>query len=450
MTFSFTHADPIEIGVDSRGGPVQWAYPQVNNFNIMFMGASGVGKTHTIQHMLARVFARQTTFHVIDIKGDFGYTNFERAGLANYVSPDDFNDIRFNYFDGASINPLQVPRTPEGGGVLMTIESMKVLVKTFSPNVGVKQLTYLTEILKIVYTNKGILHDDMESWGRPNPTLNDLLEQIDLIFNAVTSGLPSESVADIMNDIGKTKRKASKEVANMRAIEEEEVVIADKVNELASGLIDSITAIIKKQINLEAVSKTGVGNGDVWEYWSKESLYGLRSVIQGMVDSRLFTGNPSRTMSSKINRYDLTDISPQHQQVIMRIIANRVLAMGIMETRRNDSFNPTSPTHVLVADEGKHVKEISQSPLSPFNRIGTEGRGYGVGIWAGVQSPDQVTQDLLKNFATYFVLATPEAAAGDVSRMFGIKPSYLKQLVPKDNILFSAGSNYSLVRHFRD
>lgn len=451
MTLKFSHEDPILIGMDHKGQAVEWSFMDVNNFNCLFLGTSGSGKTHTIQNLLARTYARGVTFHVIDIKGDFGYENLRDAGLGAYVTPEDFNNIRFDYFrDGASINPLQVPRTKEGGGVLMTIESMKALVKAYSPNAGIKQLGYLDEILKMVYADKGVVHDDERTWVLPSPDLNDLLAQIDLIFNVISSGLTIGSVSEIMSAFGKAKSKSEKTMAAMQAEEKDQLEIEEKINEQADGLIELLTGMVKQQINYTNIRKRSVGNGAIYEHWSKESLMGLRSIIQGMVDSRLFTGNPSVTRGGKINRYDLTEISPQHQQVIMRIVANRVFAMGVMETRRNGTFNPRVPSHILIADEGKHVKEISQSALSPFNRIGTEGRGYGVGIWCGVQQPDQVTQDLLKNFSTYCLLKVPEASYTEMARMFSVKPSYLKQLQPRENMLFSANGPYTLVNHFKD
>ena len=133
------HDDPIHIGTDTRGQSVEWAFTQVSNFNALFLGQSGGGKTWTIHQMAARIYQRGLTLHVVDVKGDFRYENFAASGLSDKLDPSDFNIISFNYFDGgSSINPLQVPRNKEGGGVLMTIESMKQLVKHFAPNTGIK------------------------------------------------------------------------------------------------------------------------------------------------------------------------------------------------------------------------------------------------------------------------------------------------------------------------
>jgi hypothetical protein len=444
-----THYDPILIGQTSKGEEIDWTFTEMNNFNALFMGMSGAGKTYTIHNMAARVFERGTTFHVIDIKGDFGYENFEKSGLGGIVRPDDFNDITFDYFNGASINPMQIPRTKEGGGVLMTIEAMKSLVKTFSSSAGPKMLGYLDEVLKMVYENRGIVHDDEETWSRPSPDLNDLLAQIDLIFNVISSGLPVGSVTEIMDAFGKAKARAEKAVGMMEIEEAERGEIEDKLETEAFKLVELLTGKVKQQFNYDNIKAKKKSSGTVYEHWKKDSLYSLRSIIASMVDSRLFTGNPSRTMPNKINRYDLSMISSQHQQVVMRIVASRVFAMGVMETRQKNSYNPKHPSHILIADEGKHVKEISQSALSPFNRIGTEGRGYGVGIWCGVQQPDQVTADLMKNFCTFFVLRTPESSVQEVSRMFGIKPAFLKLLKPQENAMFSANSPWTLVNQFK-
>lgn len=152
MSARVSFDEPITIGYDPRGQAVDWSYTQLNNFNGLFMGTSGSGKTYTIKNMVARVHERGTTFHIIDIKGDFTAETFERDGLSHFVSQDDFNDIRFSYHEGgSSLNPLQVPRSSEGGGVTMTIQSVKTLVKYFNNSLGQKQIGYLGEVLKAVY-----------------------------------------------------------------------------------------------------------------------------------------------------------------------------------------------------------------------------------------------------------------------------------------------------------
>ncbi|MCU9528122.1 serine-rich family protein [Pseudomonas mosselii] len=445
-----THFVEIQIGVDAKTGePKVWSYPSVSNFNIIFLGGSGAGKTHSIHHMAANVYVRGTTLHVIDIKGDFAHSNFEATGLGHMLYPDDFNEIKFNYYaDGCSLNPLQVPRTEEGGGVVRTIEYVKELVKVFNPQAGQKQLNYLIAILKTVYLKAGIDHDDPDSWAKPSPTLIDVLNEIDLIFSALTGGMDTTTVADIFKAFGQARNQADKDIRKMKMEEEPNAAIEERVQEIRDTLEVTLKGHVSKLINYNALTNRQGARED-WEHWSKETLFSLKAIIQGMVDSRLFTGNPSKPRAGKINRYDLTALSPAHQQVIMRIIASQVFAMGVMETKRNNSFNPKYPSHILIADEGKHIKEISASPISPFNRIGTEGRGYGVGVWCGVQQPDQVTKDLLKNFATFFLLKTPDASYQEITKLFGVRPTLLKSLQPRENLLFGTGGGYTLVNHFR-
>lgn len=438
----------IVIGQNSKGDLVEWCYPELNNFNGLYMGTSGSGKTYTIRNMVARVHQRGTTFHIIDVKGDFAYENFVATGLGHCVSPEDFNDITFSYFEGgSSLNPLQVPRSAEGGGVIRTIENAKELVRYFNPKLGVKQLAYLGDVLRVVYNDFGILHDDDTTWGKKAPTFSDVYDKLTLIYHCITSGIDTGSVGQIMAEIGKAKRRASLKLRKAREEETPEDVIAVELNDDAVTASEFIVALTKEQLCYDSIAKNGTG--EEWEHWSKDSVYGLRDTISQMIESRLFTGVPSRILDGKINRYDMTALAGEHQQIMMRIIASRVFAMAVMHTKMSGRYDPAHASHIMVADEGKHVKEISKGALTPVNRIATEGRGYGLGIWVGVQQPDQVTQDLLRNFAFYFLLKTPESSSKEMIRMFNLKPNQLKLVMPRENCLYSSGKGFEIVNQFR-
>lgn len=449
MTVYVPFDEEIVIGYDDKGEVVSWCSPRLNNFNGVFLGTSGSGKTWTLRQMIARVYRRGTTFHILDVKGDFMPKNFIETGLSNYVSEDDFNIISFTYFDGgSSLNPLQVPRSQEGGGVVMTIEIAKELVSMFNRKLGPKQISYLGEVLKAVYSDFKIDHEDESSWSNPAPTFTDVYDKLTLIYQCIASGLDSGSVGSIMSEIGRAKRKAIKEIRKGREEEQDENSIALGCQETAANAADVIAGIVKSQLTLESLERNGTG--EEWEHWSKETVYSLRDTINQMVESRLFTGEMSKVMPGKINVYDVTSISPAHQQIMMEIIARRVFAMGVLQTKKTGNADPKFASHLLVCDEGKHAKAISKDPLSPVNRIATEGRGFGVGVWMGVQQPDQVTQDQLRNFAFYFLLKTPESSSKEMQRMFTLKPNQLKQLEFRENCLYSAGQKYVCVRQFKE
>jgi hypothetical protein len=441
--------EAILLGHDSQGAPVEWSFPFLNNFNGLFMGTSGSGKTWTLRNMIARVFRRGTTFHILDVKGDFQTKHWIAQGLSNYVSEDDFNVISFSYFDGgSSLNPLQVPRSQEGGGVVMTIENAKELVTKFNHKLGAKQLGYLGEVLKAVYADFGIDHEEESTWAKKAPTFADVLDKLTLIYQCIASGLDSGSVGTIMNEIGRAKRKALSAMRKAREEEQDEDTIALGCLEAGDEAAHVIAGIVKSQISYDNLNRNGTG--EEWEHWSKDSVYGLRDTIGQMVETRLFTGEVSRVMPGKINVYDMTLISSAHQQYMMDIIARRTFAMCVLYTKQTGKEDPPSASHILVCDEGKHAKAISKDPLSPVNRIATEGRGFGAGVWMGVQQPDQVTQDQLRNFAFYFLLKTPESSSKEMMRMFSLKPNQLKQLEFRENCQYSAGQKYVCVRQFKE
>ncbi|HDS1721532.1 type IV secretion system DNA-binding domain-containing protein [Pseudomonas putida] len=449
MTAFVPFDQEIVIGYDHNGEVVSWCSPRLNNFNGLFMGTSGSGKTWTLRQMIARVYRRGTTFHILDVKGDFKPENFINTGLANYVSEDDFNIISFTYFEGgSSLNPLQVPRSQEGGGVVMTIEGAKELVSMFNRNLGAKQISYLGEVLKAVYADFNIKHEDESTWSRPAPTFADVYDKLTLIYQCIASGLDSGSVGSIMNEIGRAKRKAIKDIRKAREEEQDDDSISLGCQETAANAADVIAGIVKSQLTFENLERNGTG--EEWEHWSKETVYSLRDTINQMVESRLFTGEMSKVMQGKINVYDMTAISSPHQQIMMEIVARRTFAMSVLSTKMTGNVDPKSASHILVCDEGKHAKAISKQPLSPVNRIATEGRGFGVGVWMGVQQPDQVTQDQLRNFAFYFLLKTPESSSKEMQRMFGLKPNQLKQLQFRENCQYSAGGKYVCVRQFKE
>lgn len=441
--------EEILIGYDPQGENVTWCSPLLNNFNGLFLGTSGSGKTWTLRQMIARVYRRGSTFHILDVKGDFMPENFAQSGLSNYVSEDDFNIISFTYFEGgSSLNPLQVPRSQEGGGVVMTIENAKELVSMFNRKLGPKQISYLGEVLKSVYFDFHIDHEDESTWANKAPTFGDVFAKLTLIYQCIASGLDSGSVGSIMNEIGRAKRKAIAGIRKAREEGQDVNSISLGCQEAAAEASDVISGIVKSQLTYENLERNGTG--EEWEHWSKETVYSLRDTINQMVESRLFTGEMSKVSQSKINVYDMTNISSAHQQIMMEIIARRTFAMSVLNTKKTGQIDPKFASHILVCDEGKHAKAISKQPLSPVNRIATEGRGFGVGVWMGVQQPDQVTQDQLRNFSFYFLLKTPESSSKEMQRMFGLKPNQLKQLEFRENCQYSAGGKYVCVRQFKE
>jgi len=319
----------------------------------------------------------------------------------------------------------------------MTIENAKELVTKFNAKLGPKQLGYLGEVLKAVYADFGIDHEREDTWGKKAPTFADVHEKLTLIYQCIVSGLDSGSVGAIMGEIGRAKRRAIAAMRKAREEEEDEDSVALLCQEH-----------VKSQVSYDNLNRNGTG--EEWEHWSKDSIYTLRDTIGQMVESRLFTGDASAVQKGKINVYDMTQISSAHQQIMMDIIARRTFAMGVLQAKITGNIDPKFASHILVCDEGKHVKAISKLPLSPVNRIATEGRGFGIGVWMGVQQPDQVTQDQLRNFSFYFLLNTPESSSKEMMRMFSLKPNQLKLLEGRENCLYSCGKKYVAVRHFKE
>ena len=238
--------EKILIGYCPQGEVVEWCFPFLNNFNGLFMGTSGSGKTWTLRNLIARVYRRGTTFHIVDVKGDFQAENFISQGLGHLVSESDFNFINFSYFDGgSSLNPMQVPRSQDGGGVTMTIETVKELATKFNHKLGSTQLGYLGEVLKAVYADFGIEHEVESTWGKKAPTLADVYEKLTLVYQCIVSGLDSGSVGTIMNEIGRAKRKTLAAIRKAEDEEQDQESISLLCQEEADAASNVVAGIIK-------------------------------------------------------------------------------------------------------------------------------------------------------------------------------------------------------------
>lgn len=412
----------VTVGRRTDGTIAEWDFNSRSNFNGLFIGASGSGKTYRLQNVMAPL-AGNCTFHVLDVKDDFRYENFVAAGLGGLVSPEMFNDINLGYVDGDSgINILQFSRSIEAGGVYMAVQEAIQVIKMFKPDLGSKMLAYLTELLHDLYDRFEIYHDDPASWQKRAPSILDLLNLVEKITVAIRSGL-SMSVLD---ELEKIRRRAAKE---------------DKDTDKFHECCDEAAELLGKYGKEVCIGKT-----KYYSDWNMHSLHAIRETLRDMVKSQLFTRTNAQRVRGKINRYCIAQLHPTHQQIMFRIVLSQVFSMSVMETISTGNFNPKFPRHLVVCDEGKHVKQIAKSDMSPINRIATEGRGYGCGVLAGVQRIQHVTDDMAANFNSVFMAASPHASYPQIQKNFGVNSRQLSKLIPQKNFLFlESDGKYSLV-----
>jgi hypothetical protein len=420
--------DVFSVGSKQDGSEMLWGFSQSPNFNMCVLGESGSGKTHLLRRLIDQIAMQGITIHILDVKDDFSLDKFRLDGLLSGGAM--INDLDFSYVDGdTGLNILQFPSFPEGGGVYMAIQDALEIVHMFNSSFSRKMDGYLSKIIQKVYLKSGISHEDQSTWMNKPPTINDILIEINFIEEQLASTLPANTLEKIGSLAKKVRSMQTDKEATEKNIEEAKAVLKDEFNEYVDRGVEK--------------------EKHYFSSWKLETIYSIKDTIANMVETSIFTRPTKGRRAGAINRYRLVGINDRHRQIIMRIVMSQVFNMSVSQTIRNNTFDPNTPSHFLIFDEGKHAKQLEKSEMSPLNRIATEGRGYGVGMGVGVQLVKQVTEEMLKNFSTRVILKIQEASYPEAIKNFGVTKAQLKQLKPKSNCLFSSEGGYAVVNTFK-
>ncbi len=401
--------------------PIHYSFREAQNFGAIFLGASGSGKTYAIQRAVKHMPSKDgVTIHILDKKDDFCAEGFQKNGLAYDMAEGIIEDIDFSYVNGnAGLNIFQFSKMAEGGGVYMAIREIISICKLFNSSFSQKMGNYLQWILKRVYADYGIDHEDMNTWDNDTPTLVDVLKEINRIYyNLVNDNKMSDT--GFWNELAVLVSRYPEE--SCKAVKSDSVKYAQEVLEQA------------KQEHLECYAKE----------WQASTLLSLRDTISDMVESKLFSRQPMQRKMRRINRYRLIGLEASHLKIAQRVVLNQTFNMAVRQTLKDKSFNPIIPAHVAVVDEGKDSVTMGKGIHNPMDRIATEGRGYGLGLWLGVQDTQHITRDILTNSALKSIFAVESSALSNTKKMFGVDEKRLRQLVPKRNRLVNFGGGYSL------
>jgi DNA phosphorothioation-dependent restriction protein DptH len=162
---------------ESNGLPLEW-YPtssdKVLHTNTGIIGTMGTGKTQFTKSIVTQFFRNSASnlsgkkigILIFDYKGDYIKKDFVEATNAKIYELD-----RLPY------NPLALA-IGEKPKKKLPVHTASTFLETLSKayNLGHVQTLELKEILSEAYENAGIYKDDITSWNKPAPTMNDVFE----------------------------------------------------------------------------------------------------------------------------------------------------------------------------------------------------------------------------------------------------------------------------------
>jgi hypothetical protein len=457
-------ATSIVLGKYFDGSTCVYDLGNTTNFNIALIGESGTGKTYALKKIIAEYFRLGTAPIILDVHGDFR----DIPGVPDNM----IKDVKFAYQGGnGAVNPLYI-EPGASGGLYIAIKKFMRLVRIHNPELGSRQKSIMKQLVKGVYEEFGITINNQTSWGNRAPTLEDLRDfAIRIVTGVVVSKSPDSdkpaetpeeievirNVKSVSNELFHISSRIAKvsglidedsaDFAEDTTIDTDEYELEKKGK--ASGIVEGISKLFHeytyKLIRNLTLTKMGKSNDGI--AWDAERVEGVLETINDMIDTGLFGHDALEFSRTRINRVSLTALEEDDQLLMINLILDRVFNMA---TKTFKKEMPKVPHIMMILDEGKLAKASSTGPLNPLDRIGTEGRGFGVGIALGVQSPDHITADVKRNCGLIAVLPINPTEQGALQRLFKIKPETMAQIKPKsDALIFIKGGTFKPIHLFR-
>jgi len=400
------------------------------------LGKSGSGKTTTIRKMidqlmgyeLAPLNVRQNckpTFHIIGYHPDYQFIDFLRSGCASNISEDDVNVLSFDYDKGnAGINVLE-PLIKTKSEVYKSIEDFVALCQIAHPGLGLIQKTYLKDILAHVITKVREEEDRAAD-------LTDLYNEIVHIQKSIKSGLTDSTLRKIL------RLKESKENKNNRI--KNEKLTPKQIEDINKEIEEDTAAIIEE-------TNTLIKSDEIWvsgEYYSEfdvKILSTIQPVITELIRPKFFTRKhgvaPKR---GKINFYDISMLDERSMSLMTRVLLSRIFN-GCRLSMPEEMRDPEYPNTFIIADEVRYMESSLKSKTDPGNLIVGGGRKFGLAMWVGGQSADQLSDDMISAFSLKIIMEQNDTKYKDTYKHFRIKESLLNKVKAKQTGAIKVGSS---------
>lgn len=170
----------ILFGLNERSNKEVYWYPNDTNkvlhTNTGIIGIMGTGKTQFTKSMIAQIH-NQSKYNI----------DGEKVGILIFDYKGDYNKSKQDFIDATDakvfkiynlpFNPLSIIKT-DNSKPMLPLHTANALKETLAKayGLGIKQETFLRDLIMEAYEKKGIFKDIPETWNIPAPTLKDVYD----------------------------------------------------------------------------------------------------------------------------------------------------------------------------------------------------------------------------------------------------------------------------------
>lgn len=446
------------------------------NPHMLICGGSGAGKTRLLLDIIRYLNEANKHIFIFDLKGDMVVTDDKGNEIGNKINftswDSEYGISPFEFDTGVSEPELKFiiqsgDKTQEqdfkikNSGPKVQVERIiEIVKKNFLPNMGTFQKDMLTYLFSDTYILKGFKYNNVNTWTKELPSLEDTLELIGRIKSHVDSGSQStmddgsvELIAEIQKRILglqslKNREDDSDEVVNKIALLQKE--IDEEVTKYVTYGIENYTEISISE-DREWFAHYGI---DIEKYLSKKAystIETLASYINALVESGVFHSKRP-PVKNGLNIINISGLDVSIQKFIVDVWLGKVFKSckirGTYADRKNKDRGEKCDTYVVV-DESKLISGTGREKNDPFsylNRTATEARSFGFALIVASQSAEHFPPEFLKNFDSQVILKTGIADFDAVRKSFGIDKQMLEFTQIKwGNALVKTGRKFNKV-----
>lgn len=473
----------ILLGYDhfsSRSGqkvPLWWDSQKLINPHMLLLGASGVGKSHTIRRLVNEGSKSDPSvrFHVFDVHGD--------------LTLDNASTVQFSEVAPYGVNPLRVNPDPEFGGVRKCIQSfIRIINQASSTALGVKQESVLRNLLLDVYRDFGFDAEDPSTWSlnalesrllsggadnrlylqvpmedkeaakalgarweplqkhwwvhthaykgevtkwppafkaRDYPSLADVTAYAKRLHEEKFLGSDQAALLALSN-LNKTARAVQRKALDAARMRKQNIYDGASQDELeVAGLkaIEAFTAYVKS-------IRTGYELETLLKYDSPDTLKSVGDRLLNLNATGIYKPTPAPFDESKsVWRYKLDPLGMEEKKMMvlftMHELFNKAVQRGSQPKVRD----------IIVLDElSTYTSSQDDTGEGIIGVVARQARKYGLGLWAADQSPAGIPLGLTSSLGTKVVLGIDETFWNDAVSKLKMESKLVQWVTPQSTM----------------